>query len=232
MSVEKVTVNEAAIALGISQYRVYALIREKRLSASKFAGTWAIDLSSLDSYRLTAGLSRPMTEQRVWNLARRLNGEKEIPTQDPQFQRTLRKLVTCDNPQQILRWFANRYRKTLIFSTNQKRNEAAYEMQNIFKSGESLLRQLGANFDSGEDAEIIVPQSLQVEVIKKLRLTKYIPNSPRIIIHVVNDQVIGGMKNTPQLILACDLAMSSDARTREFGNQLIMEICKGISNNE
>jgi len=215
-----VSVVEAAKALDVSRGRVDQLIRAGRLDAVKFAGRWAVDVTSVARQARTvsgAGTSRAMSARSLWALARLLDGAQagwSTASDRYKLVRRARNVVTVD---QVRRWAEARYRTTFTLSVARDDTDRLLADDRTARTGVSAT----AHLDTWDEVEVVVTQTATEHVIADHRLEKYLTGDIKATVHVVDD-VIGATTN--RLVVALDLADSSDSRTKDLGRRQLEDL--------
>lgn len=212
------TVDQAADHLGVSNVRVWQLIHDGRISASKFSGTWAIEKASLESQRATIqgrGVSRAMSARTVWALAALLDRTYEDGLTASARYKLIRRARHVQTVDQVRRWAERRYRNTLTLSIAKETLDDLLGDTRTAKTGVSAESTLVGTQD---EVELLVHEADLDDVIEDHELDEYLTGDIKATVHVLAPEL---RATTSRLIVALDLADSINGRTRDLGRRQI-----------
>jgi len=213
----RITTKQAAEQLGVSVVRVGQLIHAGRLTAEKFGGRWAVSQASVDAQRGTVsgdGVSRPMSAKSLWALAAMLDGRRTTETASARYKivRRARSVQTID---QVRRWGEDRYLNTLVRSVAEDEVITLLSDHRVSRTGASAVERL----DAWDEVEFVVSADEADAVAADHELEEYFSGDIKATVHVTDTEAVGH-----RLIVALDLADSTDARTRDIGRDQLTEL--------
>ncbi len=218
------SVDEAALALGVSARRVRALIASKRVPAVRVGRNWALDRSSLWSHgRRRAG--RPISADNAWALLALLSGSRAPWVDIFSRSRLKRRLLDLQWLDHALQWSEPRaavHSWRVLPSDLPKLHD-----YRLVRSG--LAAQIpGLDIvPMGDEVDGYVSSRALTQIEKRFQPSKSTDN-PNVVLRVPSQPwVLSQGTAAPPAVVAADLLAHPDSRVARAGRTLLQSLAHG-----
>ena len=202
-----ISTSEAAIAAGVTEQRVRAMIASGALEARRVGGRWVIESRDIDASRRNG---RPMTTRNAWCLLALASGDEVEGVRAEERYRLRKRLARLrdveDKALVVRSWLARRADR----SEYEASDAAAVERdERAMRSGLSDAR---SGLTRSNEAEVYVLANHARAFERDHALFRVQRGMGNIVVHVVADD-LASMMRPSALLTAADLSERSDERS-------------------
>ena len=203
----EISTREAAIAAGVTEQRVRAMIASGALEARRVGGRWVIESRDMDASRRKG---RPMTARNAWCLLALASGDEVEGLRAEERYRLRQRLARLrdveDKVLVVRSWLARRAERSEYEASDA---EAVERDERAMRSGLSDER---AGLTRSKEAEVYVLASHERAFERDHALFRVQQGAGNVVVHVVADD-LAPMMRPSTLLTAADLSERSDERS-------------------